>query len=76
MACSEAALGRPLRVGADQILSEDEHLLIDLLAGTKRTRACLDCDDGMATTLDGAVCSTRIMMALAVPASSGRAALH
>lgn len=64
MTLCESALGRRLRVGEAASLSEDEHLLLGLLDGSKRTRACLDCGEGAATALDCAVCSTRIMLAL------------
>ena len=59
----EAALGRPLTVGEAPTLSEDEHLLLGLLDGS-RPRTCLGCTDGTASTLDCALCSTRIMLAL------------
>jgi hypothetical protein len=75
MALAEAALGRPLHVGDGGALSEDEHLLLDLLDGTRRTRACLDCHDVIATVLDGALCSIRSMMALVLPGLSERGAL-
>jgi hypothetical protein len=64
MALCESALGRRLRVGNGSTVSDDEHLLLDLLDGSKRTRACLDCEDGIATALDCALCSTRFMMRL------------
>ena len=61
----EAALGRPMTVGQALALSDDEHLLLGLLDGTrphnfpaspKRLGAVLDC----------ALCSTRIMLALTI----------
>ena len=66
---AEAALGRPLRVADSGSLSADEHLLLDLLTGVRCTRACLDCDVGVARALDCALCSTRIMLALEHPGS-------
>jgi hypothetical protein len=64
MALCESALGRRLRVGDGGTVSEDEHLLLELLDGSKHTRASLDCEDGIATALDCALCSTRFMMRL------------
>ena len=66
MALCESALGRRLCVGVSGTLSADEDLLLGLLDGSKRTRSCLDCAEGAASALDCAVCSTRIMMALAL----------
>ena len=59
----ETALGRPLAVGEALTLSDDEHLLLGLLDGS-RPRACLGCTDRAASALDCALCSTRIMLAL------------
>jgi len=61
----EAALGRPITVGQALALSDDEHLLLGLMDGTK-PRRCLDCPQGVATALDCALCSTRIMLALTI----------
>ncbi|AYJ85016.1 hypothetical protein D3Y57_02925 (plasmid) [Sphingomonas paeninsulae] len=69
MAFSEAALGRSLCVGKDHIISEDEHLLLDLLTGTKWTAVCFVCSDGIAAALDCALRSMRIMMGIIVPIS-------
>lgn len=63
MTLCEAALGRKIAVGG-ALPSEDEHLLLGLLDGSKPRRACIDCAQGAATALDCAICSTRIMMAL------------
>lgn len=62
----EAALGRAIDVGEAMTLSEDEHLLLGLLDGSRPPRACIDCPEVVATALDCALCSTRIMMALAL----------
>ncbi|CAH0351826.1 MULTISPECIES: hypothetical protein [unclassified Sphingobium] len=70
MALCEAALGRPIAVGG-VMLSDDEHLLIGLLDGSKPRRACIDCADGVASALDCAICSTRIMMALTMGRPTG-----
>jgi hypothetical protein len=59
----EAALGRPMAVGKALALSDDEHLLLGLVDGSK-PRRCLTCPNGAATALDCALCSTRIMLAL------------
>ena len=67
----EAALGRRITVG-DIARSPDEHLLLGLLDGSMRRRACLDCAQGAASALDCAICSTRIMLAMTVGHSSGR----
>lgn len=66
MTMAEAALGRPIAVGAGADLSDDERLLLDLLAGTPPRCACLDCADGARRALDCSLCSTRIMLALAL----------
>ena len=63
----EEALGRPFGVADGGSLSADEHLLLDLLAGVRRTRACLDCGEGVVRALECALCSTRIMLALEHP---------
>lgn len=63
MALCEAALGRRIAVGGAG-LSEDERLLLGLLDGSRPRRACIDCEQGAASALDCAICSTRIMMAL------------
>jgi hypothetical protein len=61
----EAALGRPITVGKALALSDDEHLLLGLVDGS-RPRHCLTCPDGVGATLDCALCSTRIMLALTI----------
>jgi hypothetical protein len=58
----EAALGRPMSVGGTLALSDDEHLLLALVDGSEPD-ACLDCSDGTASTLDCALCATRLMLA-------------
>jgi hypothetical protein len=72
MLLSEAALGRPIRVGEAHMVSRDEHLLLDCLASAQWARAGKACSDGIASALDCALRSIRIMMGLAVPASLGR----
>ena len=64
MTLCEAALGRPIRVGRRH-LSADETMLIGLLDGTRSRAACVDCPHATASALDCALCSTRIMLALA-----------
>jgi hypothetical protein len=63
----EIGLGRPVLAGDGPDISEDEHLLLDLIDGRFSRKACLACDKDIATALDCAICSTRIMMALTVP---------
>lgn len=67
----EAALGRPIMIGGAAMVSEDEHLLVGLVNGSA-SRACLGCPEGAANALHCALCSTRIMLALALgaPASN------
>ncbi|MEH3046844.1 hypothetical protein [Sphingomonas adhaesiva] len=65
MALCEAALGRRIAVGA-ATLSDDERLLIGLVDGTLPRRACIACPRAQASALDCAICSTRIMIALAI----------
>lgn len=67
----EAALGRRIAVG-DVLLSPDEHLLLGLLDGSMRRRACVDCTQGAASALDCAICSTRIMLAMTLGHPDGR----
>lgn len=59
MTLCEAALGRGLRTGAPEKLSEDEHLLLGLFDGSRQWHGRAG---GAATTFDCALCSTRIMM--------------
>ena len=66
MTLCEAALGRRLRVGGGGTLSDDEHLLLDLLEKPGRLRSWVRCDDGPAAALGCALCSTRFMIALAL----------
>jgi hypothetical protein len=61
----EAALGRPMTVGEALTLSDDEHLLLGLMDGSK-PRQCLTCPQEVGATLVCALCSTRIMLALAL----------
>lgn len=68
----EAALGRPVATGQAAALSEDETRLLGLMDGSRPLRSCIDCEDGPASALQCAICSTRIMIGLAVagPAAS------
>jgi len=59
----EAALERPMTVGDAFTLSDDEHLLLGLVDGSK-PRQCLTSARDVGATLACAVCSTRIMLAL------------
>lgn len=67
----EAALGRPMTVGEALALSDDEHLLLGLVDGSK-PRQCLICPKGVGATLDCALCSTRIMLALTLGQPTAR----
>lgn len=60
----ESALDRAIAVGDTMRLSEDEHLLIGLIDGSRSLACCIDCPDRAAGALDCALCSTRIMLAL------------
>ncbi|MFA7441621.1 MAG: hypothetical protein WCZ66_11750 [Sphingomonadaceae bacterium] len=60
----QAALGRTLRVGHAVKVSEDEHLLLDLLEGAKGSRAKFVHDAKLGGTLDSALHSTRIMLGM------------
>lgn len=66
MTLCEAALGRRLRVGGGGTISDDEHLLLDLLETPSQVRARMSCDDGPAAALGCALSSTRFMIALAL----------
>ena len=66
MTLCEAALGRRLRVGGGRTMSDDEHLLLDLLETPSRVRTRVSCDDGPAAALGCALSSTRFMIALAL----------
>lgn len=73
-ALCEVALGRSITVGTTAP-SDDEALLIGLLNGSRHRRASMTCSDSAGSMLDRAICSTRIMMALAVePPIAARAA--
>ncbi len=62
----ESALGRPIATGRRGSASADERLVLGMLDGTRPRRDCLQCDAGRASALDCAICSTRIMLALAI----------
>lgn len=68
MTLCETAFGRGFVVGAAARLSDDEHLLLDLLDGSRLGSASITCGDEMASALDCAIRSTRIMLALAAGA--------
>ncbi|MBN9319810.1 MAG: hypothetical protein BGN86_09025 [Caulobacterales bacterium 68-7] len=62
----EAAIGRRLAVGVAGQVSEDERMVLGLLDGSRPQRACINCTEGAASALNCAVCSTRVMMAMAL----------
>ncbi|MCG2841610.1 hypothetical protein L6Q21_11525 [Sandaracinobacter sp. RS1-74] len=62
----EAALGRPFAAGGRSGMSGDERLLIALMNGSAKGRSCGNCPEGVARALDCAICSTRIMLGLAL----------
>lgn len=66
MTLCENALGRQVAIGEAAALSSDEHMLLDMIDGTKPRCACIDCPESAATSLECAICSTRIMMSLAM----------
>lgn len=68
----EAALGRPMTVGAAQRLSEDEHLLLGLMDESEPSSACPDAE-GMSRVIACAIHSARIMIAMTVPPLPARA---
>ena len=68
----EAALGRPMTVGEALTLSDDEHLLLGLVDGSKPCQ-CLTCAQDVGATLACALCSTRIMLALTLGQPVARA---
>ena len=61
----EQTLGRSFGVGATTDMSDDERLLGNLLQTDGHVPRCLAGDGEAATTLDCALCSTRILLALA-----------
>lgn len=71
MTLCEAALGRRFLVGG-ATRSDDEHLVLGLIDGSIARRTCVDCAPGMGSALDCAICSVRIMLALAPENSAGR----
>lgn len=66
MTLCEAALGRPLATGDSDERSGDEELLVGLLDGSRRRSSAIVCPEGTATALDCAICSTAIMIGLAL----------
>ena len=61
----EQALGRGLAIGWTGGLSEDEQLLANLLRGAGALPRCLAIAESSAHSFDCALCSTRILLALA-----------
>ena len=61
----EQALGRGLAIGWTGGLSEDEQLLANLLRGAGELPRCLVVAESPAQSFDCALCSTRILLALA-----------
>jgi len=70
----ELALGRPLCIGRDEMLSPDEHLLLDAIdrQGCRSDWA----GEGVSGTLIGAIRSARVMLALATRREAPRAKLR
>jgi hypothetical protein len=62
----EIGLGRPIQVGDGLHISNDEHLLFDLIAGHFSREVCLACDKDIVTALDCAISSIRVLMAPSV----------
>lgn len=65
----QAALKRPLLVGHDARLSDDEALLLALVSEPDLCSEKLDCPAGIALGFNCALCSARIMLALALEPS-------
>jgi hypothetical protein len=66
----EAALKRPIAVGGAGSVSEDERLLLSLVDRPALCRSKLDCPRGAEIGLNCALCSTRIMLSLAMTEAS------
>jgi hypothetical protein len=62
----EAALERPLVTGDAERLSDDETLLLVLVSQPDLTAHRLDCSAGIVQGFDCALCSTRLMLAVAL----------
>lgn len=62
----ESALGRRIATGGTGAASADERLLLGMLDGSTPRHDCLRCEAGKASALDCAICSTRIMLTLAI----------
>lgn len=62
----EAALERPLAVGNARNLSADERLLVELVQRPGLCRARMGCAAGAMADLNCALCSTRVMLSLAL----------
>jgi hypothetical protein len=62
----EAALERPLVIGDAERLSDDESLLLVLVSHPELSGHRLACPSGIVEGLDCALCSARIMLAVAL----------
>lgn len=69
----EAALHRQLAIGDGDGVSEDESLLLSLIDRPDLCGSRLDCGQGIALGFNCALCSTRIMLALALNPPAGSA---
>jgi hypothetical protein len=67
----ELAVGRPLQTGHADLVTHDEYRLVGLVDGSLPRRSCLSCPENAARGLDCAICSARIMMALATSGERG-----
>jgi hypothetical protein len=72
MTLYETALGHAFVAGRGAALTPDEQLLLGLIDGSRRRSQCIDCAAGAASALDCAICSTRIMLALALEPAARR----
>lgn len=59
----EAGLGRPIVIGGEA-LSGDEHLLLQLIEGSRSRVACGTYSSELGAAFDCAICSARIMLAM------------
>ncbi len=72
----EAALHRRFAIGEAEAFSADENLLLSLIDHPELCGSRIDCAHGIAMGLSCALCSTRIMLGLALERAGDGPALH